>query len=962
MKKLISILLSGILIFGICGGFVKNPFASENTENIEAFADKVTEMVNEYGISPNVSLFSADNGLQDFETCRLIVKSEKKIDTLNAVCVISGYRNLWVLQFENPYDTAKAYEYYSSLGYIDCVQPDRPVEMQSTDDLTEEQKTWGSTLTHTDEVTDFLKSATAAEVKVGIIDSGIDYNNDVFKGRLIDNGINFSKTGDDTGMSDDPKSHGTHIAGIIAMNTLENTKLRAYKIFDSSGSSTELLVITAVYQAVSDGMDIINLSLGTTYSDILNECLQTAYESGTVIVTASGNKGIDCSNILPAAFDGAITVGAVDQSGIPCDFSNYGSTLDLVAPGVDIYSCLNNNAYGLVSGTSMATPFVSAASALILGNSPDMTPAEVENALKENTSPVNGTYPKAKIGSGILNTAQAIECPRAENSEIIFSDDYESITVSFSGPEGIDTYYTLNGDYPTKENAVLYKEPFVITESTLITWRSFSDDSSLFASKAESQKIRVFSTPDEALFTVDENGVLTSYSGTESSVTVPEKVGGITVVSVGEGAFEGTKASFKEIIFPETVKSIGANAFRQNKSIEYVKAEGLEALGESAFEMSGLKTFFAPSLETAGSSAFSDCVMLYDVNLESVKAIEARAFMGCTSLEELYLPETVTVADKAFAKSGIRYVRFEKLESCEAYFTSDCTVILPSTVSYLGFDSEYIIDDVNLKIYSAPGTYAEKWAKERHKFCSSEFIALPAITKPLPEKITDEASLTVEAIGFSLTYQWYGSTDGTENTLVPLDGETEKCFNIPEGDNYAGYFCKVTSTENGVSSSSVTGAVFGHLLPADYTAYNLAKSKVPSDLSVYTDESVATLNEALSKDVSGKIAKDQSIIDLQTQTILNAIASLKYKPADYTAVYTAIANIPSDLSPYTPDSAKAVQTAVDNIDYNLDITMQSTVDTYAQNIVKATENLEEEGFFARLFRLIKEFFEKLFSF
>ncbi|MBQ8764053.1 MAG: leucine-rich repeat protein [Clostridia bacterium] len=1089
MKKLICLLLSCIFIFGINLSLTSPTDAAENAGSIEAFAEKVTQMISNYDDLPQVEIYSERPEMQEYETCRLIVKSEEKIDKLNAVSVISGYRNLWIMQFETPYDTAEAYDYYSKLDCVEYIQPDRPVTMQSTDDYTEEQKTWGSAMTRTAEAADFLKEASPAEVKVGIIDSGLDHNNDVFDGRLVDNGINLSKSGDDTAMSDDPKSHGTHIAGIIAMNTPENTKLRAYKIFDYRGNSTELLVITAIDYAVSDGMDIINLSLGTAYSEPLRESLQNAYDAGTVIVTASGNTGADCSEILPAAFEEAITVGAVNKDGIPADFSNYGSTVDIVAPGVDIYSCLNNNKYGIISGTSMATPFVSSAAALMLGYDSGLTPSQIETALKENALPVNGAYPKTKTGSGILNIAQAAEFPRADASEIIFSSkiNYGDASVTFSESENVDTYYTLNGDYPTKENGILYEEPFVLTESAEIKWRSFSKDEKLFASKMNSEKIRIFSEANESDFTVNESGVLTGYKGSAASVSVPEKVNGITVTAIGNSAFEGTKASFKEIVLPDTVKSIGTKAFKQNKTVEFVKGDGLELIGESAFSdctalkaldaanvteicgyafnrctgfsdfnsfdvitvddyafmavngihelkldklknlgawafrntslekvtlsalesfreyggeyscgaffeceflkeiylpsmtewgkgLSGersfmncksLEIFHAPLLTLLGKYAFRNCTSLRDVNLESVETVEAQSLSGCKSLNELYLPKTVIVEEKAFTGSSIKNIRFEKLERCDAFFTESCTVILPSTASVLGFDSSYIgttaTEKVHLKIYAAPDTFAEEWANAKHNNCTSEFIALPSVITSFPEHLTNETELSVDAVGFNLTYQWYGSLDGTKENLVLLKGETENNLVIPENTEYAGFFCTVTSTENGVSSSETKGAVYADILPADYTAYNAAKAKVPSDLSIYTEETVAALNAVLSVDVSGKIAAEQSIVDSQTNAILNAISALKPKAADYSAVYEAIAAVPSDLSPYTPESVKALQEAVDGVDYNLDITKQKTVDSYANNIKEATEKLEKESFFARLFRLIAEFFKNLFS-
>ncbi len=1028
MKKLICFLLSCVFVFGLCSTLPKQTDAAESSGEIEVFANKVTRMIKEYGNLPQVDVYSKNDSLSEYETCRLIVKSKEKIDTLNAVSVISGYRNLTVLQFETPYDAAEAYEYYSSLGCVEYVQPDRPVKMQSADDFTQEQKTWGSEMTRTTEVCNYFENAELYEVKVAVIDSGIDYNNDIFEGRLVDNGINLSSSGDETGKSDDPKSHGTHIAGVIAMNTPEEIKLRSYKIFDFKGNSTELLVITAIDFAVADGMDIINLSLGTSDSDALRECLQDAYDSGSVIVTASGNKGVDCADILPASFKGAITVGAVDPNGKPADFSNYGTTLDIVAPGVDIYSCINNNDYGLISGTSVATPFVTAASAILRGYNSELSPDEIEALLKENAIPVDGTYSKTKTGSGILNIAQALECPRANESEIIITESTDSVTVSFSEAENTDTYYTFDGGYPTEKTSLLYDEPFTVTTSGEITWRSFSDDGSLFASKARSEKIRVFVAPDDSLFTVDNNGVLLGYSGNDTSVIVPETVGGITVVAIGGSAFSGSKASFKELVLPDTVKSVGEKAFRLNKTIEYVKADGLETIGESAFsgcssleildapnvktvsgyafnkcsslsvfnsakvteigeyaftgvekiselkldkleklgshsfEDSYIKVFHAPALKKIETAAFASCVYLHEVNFESVETVEAQALSGCKNLSELYLPNAVTIGARAFTASEIKFIRFEKLESCEAYLSNDCTVILPSTVTYLGFDSNYIVNDVHLKIYAAPDTYAEKWANSGHYNCKVEFISLPSVISSFPEYLTDETEISVEAIGFNLTYQWYGSVDGSKNNLVLLDGETEKCFNIPEYDRFAGYYCTVTSTENGVSSSETKGTIYADMLPADYSAYNSAKARVPSDLSIYTDETVTVLTAALSVDVSGKTVTGQAVIDAQTRKILDAISALRLKAADYSAVYAAVANVPTDLSSYTPDSVKALQSAIDSVDYTLDITAQRTVDTYAENINKAIDNLEEESFFARIFRLIKEFFEKLFSF
>lgn len=645
MKKLICFLLSGIFIFVAFPLIMQPTDAAENLSEIEIFAKKVREMTEIYGNLQAVESFADGSVYEDYKTCRLIVKSEKEIDTLNAVSVISGYRNLRILQFETPYDAAKADEYYSTLDCVEYSHPDRPVTMHSTEEVNE---TWGSDITRTTEVCDYLNDASLEEVTVAVIDSGIDYNHEIFEGRLIDNGINFTPNGGKEGMCDDTKFHGTRVAGIIAKNTPETTKLRAYKVFDYKGASTDLILITAIDQAVADGMDILNLSLGTLESEAMLETLENAYDSGAVIVTATGNSSANCNGILPAAFEGSITVGAVDKDGKPASFSNYGECLDILAPGVDIHSCINNNKYDIDSGTSMAAPFATAASAIMLGHNPNLTSLQIETALKENAIPVRGSYPEEKTGKGILNIAQAMDFPRAESSDISISsyDENTKTTVTFSETENTDIYYTLDGSYPDRENGILYEGPFDVKKNCRVMWRNFSDDSSLFASKAKYEEIN-------------------------------------------------------------------------------------------------------------GSS---------------------------------YVPS------------------------------------------------------------------------------------------------------------------------------------------------------------------------------ADYTAYNAAKSQIPSDLTPYTQESIDALWKTVFLDVSGKSINEQDVVDAQTQAILDAINALELKPADYTSVYSVIAIIPEDLSRYTPESVEALQTAVDSVVYGLDYTKQDEVEAYAENIYNAIKNLERETFFERLFRLIKEFFENIFLF
>lgn len=554
-------------------------------------------MVAEYKPDNNsaIQTYSVEAGedLSEFETMRLIVKSDEEIDTLNAASVISGYRDLWVLQFESANDAAEAFEYYSALDKVEYVEPDRIVTLDTSEPSAPETHenghlSWGSEVIGSDEVLKYLtdNSVELAEVKVGVLDSGIDNNHEFLKGRLIDEGLNFSASGDDTGMTDDHDSHGTHVAGIIVDNSPSSVKLRSYKVFDSEGNSSVSIIIPAIDKAAADGMDVINCSFTYYNSDIFTETLLNAYNSGLTVVASVGNENVPFVSLSPASINEVIAVGAAGRDLLPTDYSNFGSSLDIIAPGDDIYSTYNDNGYGLMSGTSMAAPFVVASAATLIGMEPDLTPAQIEKRLKDNAVPIDAPCPTIKCGSGMLNILQAVNTEHVPNAEInIKSRIYQdSVTVEFTATPNTKVYYTTDNSLPTEFDGTLYAEPFTVTETCDLKWRTYSDDPKILSSGTDNIKVQVFSYANESEFTVSESGDLTGYAGTKSSVIVPETVGGVTVTSVGENAFNSESgAAFKEIILPDTVVEIKDNAFNSNTAIEYVAAKGAETVGASAF-------------------------------------------------------------------------------------------------------------------------------------------------------------------------------------------------------------------------------------------------------------------------------------------------------------------------------------------------------------------------------------------
>ena len=765
MKKILSCLIALLIALSSLSLISFSSFGTESdTMDIDEFSKQIRKMVAEYKPDNNSEIqtysVEAEEDLSEFETMRLIVKSDEEIDTLNAASVISGYRDLWILQFESANDAAEAFEYYSALDKVEYVEPDRIVTLDTFEPSAPEihengHLSWGPEAIGSDEVLKYLtdNSIELPEVKVGVLDSGIDNNHEFLKDRLIDEGLNFSASGDDTGMFDGHDSHGTHVAGIIVDNSPSSVKLRSYKVFDSEGNSSVSIIIPAIDKAVADGMDVINCSFTYYNSDTFTETLLNAYNSGLTIVASVGNENVRFRSLSPASINEVIAVGAAGRDLLPTDYSNFGSSLDIIAPGDDIYSTYNDNGYGLMSGTSMAAPFVVASAATLIGMEPDLTPAQIEKRLKDNAVPIDAPCPTIKCGSGMLNILQAVNTEHVPNAEInIKSRIYQdSVTVEFTTTPNTKVYYTTDNSLPTEFDGTLYAEPFTVTETCDLKWRTYSDDPIILSSGTDNIKVQVFSYANESEFTVSESGDLTGYAGTKSSVIVPETVGGVTVTSVGENAFNSESgAAFKEIILPDTVVEIKDNAFNSNTAIEYVAAKGAETVGASAFlNCKAFTAFDAPKVKVIKASAFQKCEkfsgfnsfdveLIYDLAFESVKGIKelkldkltgfgieafknsylekvtlsslqsfgtidkpskySNAFRYCEFLEELYLPEVVTLSGTGWNKTSGHFQRLGSLR----VFSAPKLETLPE----LALDDCYNLEKVNLESVESIGNRA----------------------------------------------------------------------------------------------------------------------------------------------------------------------------------------------------------------------------------------------------------------
>ncbi len=226
-------------------------------------------------------------------------------------------------------------------------------------------------------------AATGNGVHAYVIDTGIRSTHVEFSGR-IGSGIDYV----DGGAPDDCNGHGTHVAGTIGGTTYGVAKqvtLHAVRVLDCAGSGYTSGVVAGVDWVTANAIKpaVANMSLGGGADSALDTAVANAVNAGIVFVVAAGNSAADACYSSPAREPAAITVGATANTDGRASFSNYGSCLDLFAPGVSVLSAYypSDTATNTLSGTSMASPHVAGAAALYLQSAPTAAPAAVASAL-----------------------------------------------------------------------------------------------------------------------------------------------------------------------------------------------------------------------------------------------------------------------------------------------------------------------------------------------------------------------------------------------------------------------------------------------------------------------------------------------------------------------------------------------------------------------------------------------------
>ncbi|MEU7850156.1 S8 family serine peptidase [Micromonospora parva] len=231
---------------------------------------------------------------------------------------------------------------------------------------------------------------TASNVHAYIIDTGIRFSHNDFGGRATS-----GYDAVDGGSADDCNGHGTHVAGTVggsAYGVAKAVQLVGVRVLNCSGSGTNAGVIAGVDWVTANAIKpaVANMSLGGGANSSLDNAVRNSIASGVTYGLAAGNdSGANACNTSPARTTEAITVGSTTSSDARSSFSNIGTCLDIFAPGSSITSAwyTSNTATNTISGTSMATPHVVGAAALVASANPSWTPAQVRNQLVANATP-----------------------------------------------------------------------------------------------------------------------------------------------------------------------------------------------------------------------------------------------------------------------------------------------------------------------------------------------------------------------------------------------------------------------------------------------------------------------------------------------------------------------------------------------------------------------------------------------
>ncbi len=318
----------------------------------------------------------------------------------------------------------------------------------------------------------------------------------------------------------DEMGHGTNVSGIIAATAgngigiagiAPEARIMTLRAFDARGLGAEGDVARALAYAVVNGARVINMSFGdVVYSRVLRDVVRWAHARGAVMPASAGNAQTDVLH-YPSAYAETISVSATTQSDGIAGFSNYGATVDIAAPGVDVTTTEPGGYYSSFNGTSASAPFVSAVAALLLAVHPDATPDEVRGMIIASATDKGTAGWDARYGSGLLDAARALALDAPSVVRILTprTDDgisADTITITGTAASPIMTGFIVQygvGRNPTRWFDIAPQQHRQAIAETLAQWNVASLPDTVYTIRLAAQSSKGITLEDRVVVRLD---------------------------------------------------------------------------------------------------------------------------------------------------------------------------------------------------------------------------------------------------------------------------------------------------------------------------------------------------------------------------------------------------------------------------------------------------------------------------
>ena len=787
--------------------------------------------------------------------------------------------------------------------------PDNPDIIQKDEFLND----WSRDRTQSKRLQEYLAKSNIPmkEVIVGVVDTGIDYNHEIFEGRVERTYFNASSSGNaNDEMDSETIYHGTTVSSIVINNSPKNVKVAVYKVSDSNDDLTVTTICAGLLKAIEKQSDIINVSLTSPNESLIQECVLKAYAENIPVFAPVGNHGMLDMALYPANISECIAVSATDFNNTTTFMNDLTLNSDISAPGEHIAVAIPGNRYARFSGTSYSSPYAATLGALLKSVTPEITVDEIDARLKgisldvkrySETKSLQGAYMdnyhSLYDGIGMIQFANALGLEKIIAPELNLENKVyvgEQICTITCPNEKATVLYTTDGIYPTLENANIYTEPFEITQRTRIRTVAYYADGGYYSDEVEATP-RIQHTDSDENFEIDNDGIIKRYTGNVLDLFVPETINGVTVTGFDKGAFNAVIG----LILPKTVTEIPTGAFSKNSTIEFVCGKGIITVKSSAFSQSNIMNVefpaakhiqgnafylaskfcsgYFPNIETIDSGAFSYSKIISFYGPD-VQEIGDGAFGQCSRLEKVYFPQC-KIINEIWGGNGT-FESCSRLTSADMPLITNLTANAFSGTSILKADFPFVetitqrafyecdyLEYINMPLLlSVP---KQAFSSYFPRNTEPRFFCLDSVTQ-----IEQDAFGTYPTSRVEFSHlESAKSLPQTEECIISMPSTFRECTKDTKGRNYKVYGTKGTYAEQWANEN-------GHTF-----------IEVSQDTAVLTQlpEKYTDADSVLTADVIGFnrtyqwYANDTN--DNTTGTPIPNATGKEFNPADYPAKY-----------------------------------------------------------------------------